>query len=138
MKRIISQTEINRLKGLLVVYMRHACGCGIREAKAVNKNFRISDEYHKYEREGIEKMNEMLLSLGNSFELSKLNKFNIIYRHTHKDYKSKLNGVKMLLVDNNGRDEMCVCEELSDYVIENMYTVVAKKEAKRIAKKSKQ
>ena len=63
-------------------------------------------------------------------------KFNIIYRHAHKDYKSTIGGVKMLMINVNGRTELASKFDFTDEKIEDLYKYAERKEAQRVEKLS--
>lgn len=68
--------------------------------------------------------------------LSREQQLRLIYRHTHKDYKGEINGVKGILVLRQSGSCSVPLEQLTDAEIADRLPYAMKKEAARIEAKS--
>lgn len=60
----------------------------------------------------------------------------LIYRHTPRDYKGRLNGERTVLVLRKGGTTLVPLSALTDEEIHRMLPYATKKEAQRLAKKN--
>ena len=71
-------------------------------------------------------------------QLSREQQLRLIYRHTHKDYKGAIDGVKGILVLRGGASCAVPLEQLTDAEIADRLPLALKKEAARIEAKGKE
>lgn len=68
-------------------------------------------------------------------ELSRAKKLALIYRHTHRDYKGRIDGIKTVLVLRAGGTTLVDLNSLTDAEIAIMLPYSLKLEAERVAKR---
>lgn len=71
--------------------------------------------------------------------LAMIDKINVIYRHTHKDFKSKINGELYVLVNRRGEGTCLVAiKNLTEAELADKLAYALKKETKRLEARAEQ
>jgi hypothetical protein len=66
--------------------------------------------------------------------MTKQEQLTIIYRHTHRDYKGKVNGERAILINENGATVLCPLSALTDKQIARTFPYCYRRELQSIGR----
>jgi hypothetical protein len=58
-------------------------------------------------------------------------KLNVIYRHTHRDYKGRINGARYILALRAGGTQLVPLDDLTDFEVDRKFAACAMLEVAR-------